>query len=179
MADPMTISFQGSFDLEEKRGTPVIGIGASGILAHASELGASRDAVSFRLACTYKLPESFSACFAEVSHALTFFVEDPGGGRAASIRLEDPTMLYEPMPTPSFLASRGAGRRGDVLLGGHVSAIVEVHGFARRDPPVLFARVALQSYVSPSLELRFADRTVGVYLQGKPYALELHDLPAQ
>jgi hypothetical protein len=148
MTDPMRLSFQGSFDLEETADSPAIAMGESAILVHASELGADRDAMSFRFACSYKLPESLAACFADVSHALTLFVDDPVGGRAASIRLEDPTMLYEPMPTPSFLASRGAKGRQDVLLGGYVSAIVEVSGFARRDP---------------SLELRFADRTVAVH----------------
>ncbi|MEO5730918.1 MAG: hypothetical protein ABI134_00310 [Byssovorax sp.] len=173
----MMLSFQGSFTLEEIAGSPLIRVGATGLLAHARELGVGKDTVSFGLTCSYKLPEAVSRCFAEVSHALTLFVEDPGGGRAAAIRLEDPTMLYYPMPTPSFLASRGAGDRRDVLIGGNVSAIVEVSGFARRDPPTLFARVALQSYMSPTLELRFADRTVGVYLQGKPYALELFNPP--
>jgi len=161
------------------RGSPVIGVGAEGLLANASELGVGRDAVSFTLACSFKLSEAFSRCFAEVSHALTLFVDDPGGGRAAAVRLEDPTMLDEPMPTPSFLASRGAGRSRDVLIGGNVSAVIEVSGFARRDPPTLHARVALQSYVSPTLELRFADRTVGVYLDGSPYALELYSPPSR
>ncbi|MEZ4294117.1 MAG: hypothetical protein R3B70_04005 [Polyangiaceae bacterium] len=174
MTSSMTLSFQGSFDLDDLTGTPVIPVGQEAIVASAGELGVGRDTVSFRLAVSYKLSEAFTRCFAELSHALTLFVDDPFAGRTAAIRLEDPTMIFEPMPSPSFLASRGAAHRADVRIGGQLSTNVEITGFARRHPPTLYARVALQAHISPVLELRFADRTVGVYLQGRPHALELH-----
>lgn len=158
--DAMQLSFQGGFDFEESPGSPRIPIGETGLIAHASELGVERAGVSFTLACTYKLDEATVRRFSDVTHALTLIVEDPVGGRVALTRLEDPTLLYEPMPSPRFDAARGAGGSRDVLLGGTLRAIIEVSGFARRRPPTLYARVALHALVSPTLELAFADRTV-------------------